>query len=486
MFGRSSGHVAAFRDERTARLTLDGVAMTDIDLLSLRFGRDLGKTPPLGLLYLAASVERAGWLWQMHDCQFDPAINAFDIDALADRIRRLHAPALGLSVFNDAIPLVIGTLDAMRDELCGRRIFLGGPGVVGIADRLLDRLPQVEAVVVGEGETALPLLLAHHPSVRNMPGVFLRDQAHMVRGKGRTTREDLNLITDLPWDWCRGRGYSRVPLSTMRGCPFDCQFCEIIAFMGRRVTQRDLSLALRDLDQATAAIGSLQVDVLDDTFTLNKNRVLAFCKLLAERSPRVEFSVYSRVDTIDREMMQSLADAGCRRVFFGLDGGDPGVLSRISKRIQIDDAERVIHEAAEYFDVTASLIWGYPFESWPAFVRAMNLAERLHDWQGAHRIQPQLHLLSPSAGTPLFDEFGARLVLDESVEGLVCGTLGVNSFRTRYADILAIMRRNPVLAAPFHRYETPDFERKADYVEQLCRQLDAAAGAAVADLLVEV
>src|SRR5689334_1233981 len=130
----------------------------DIDLLSLRFGRSVGKLPPIGSLYLAASLEASGYRCALHDCQLDARINAFDIDALAERILDTTAPILGLSLFNDAIPLVIAALDRIAEDIRDRRVFLGGPGVVGIAGALLGRLPQVEAVVVGEGETVLPLL----------------------------------------------------------------------------------------------------------------------------------------------------------------------------------------------------------------------------------------------------------------------------------------------------------------------------------------
>lgn len=459
--------------------------MPDIDLVSLRFGRDLRKSPPLGLLCLAASLEQAGWSSKLHDCQFDSSINAFDIGAFAAKLRELACPALGISLFNDAVPLVIGTLEALSHELRGKRIFLGGPGVVGIAKLLLERLPSVEAVVVGEGETALPLLMAGRIAPGQMPGVYLRTPAGDVLGAGQTQREDLNRLPRLRWDWCRGRGYSQVPLSTMRGCPFDCHFCEVIAFLGRQVTQRDLSLAMDDLEEAMAAIDSNQVEVLDDTFTLSKKRVMAFCAALKDRRLRVEFSIYSRIDTIDREMMRALSEAGCHRVFFGLDGADPGVLKRISKRIDIEEAVRVVHAAADYFDVTASFIWGYPFESWEAFAATIDLAGRMASRQGVHSIQPQLHLLSPSAGTPLFDEFGESLVLDESVENAVCGTIGVNSFREGYQQIMKIIRKNAPLAAPFYRYMTPDFERKAERVDLLHRQMDESAGAAVAAILEE-
>lgn len=457
----------------------------DIDLISLRFGRDLGKLPPIGLLYLAASLDAAGYRYALHDCQMDPGINAFDVDALAKRILETDAPILGLSAFNDAIPLVIATLDRIADDIRHRRVFLGGPGVVGIAGPLLERLPQVEAVVVGEGETALPLLLANRIAPGSMPGVWSRNSDGVVCGNGKTPRENLNRFGKLPWDWCQGRGYSRVPLSTMRGCPFDCQFCEIIAFMGRKVSTRELDRSMADLDCAMAAIGSNQVDVLDDTFTLSKKRVHQFCQLLTESRRRVEFSIYSRIDTIDRPMMEALARAGCRRVFFGIDAGDAEVLERIHKEIDIEEAESVIAQAAEYFDVTASMIWGYPFESGRAFDATLGFANRCLEIAAPYRVQPQLHLLSPSAGTPLFDTYGDQMILEEDVEGLMCGTLGLNSFRADYGTIFGVIRQNPLLAAPFYRYTTPDFAAKSRRVEAFNRHLDIRIGERVEALLME-
>jgi anaerobic magnesium-protoporphyrin IX monomethyl ester cyclase len=443
--------------------------------VSLRFGRDLGKLPPIGCLYLAAAIREAGLECSLHDCQLDARINAFDVDALSGLIRNLSAPVLGLSIFNDAIPLVIATLDQLDEELTGRRIVIGGPGVVGIAGALLRRLPRVEAVVVGEGETALPLLVKGELPPESMPGVWTRVNDG-IQGAGRTPRESLDRLGRLPWEWCRNRGYSRVPLSTMRGCPFDCEFCEIIGFMGRQVRRRDLDQSLDDLEKAIDAVGSHEVDVLDDTFTLSRRRVHEFCTALKRRRTPVRYSIYSRIDTIDRSMMEALAGSGCRRVFFGIDAADQSVLNRIHKRISIEQALPVLCEAAEYFDVTASLIWGFPFESMKAFEATLAFAETCLEQSLTHHIQPQLHLLSPSAGTPIFEEYGSRLVLDDSIEGPTCGTLGVNSFRSHYDTIFRVIQDNPLLAAPFYRYETADFASKARHVERFNRALDRDIG----------
>jgi hypothetical protein len=68
------------------------------------------------------------------------------------------------------------------------------------------------------------------------------------------------------------------------------------------------------------------------------------------------------------------------------------------------------------------------------------------------------------------------MVLDESVEGTTSGTLAMNAWRPDYETILQVIRTNRVLAAPFYRYDTPQFRAKADRVQAFSRQLDVEVG----------
>jgi anaerobic magnesium-protoporphyrin IX monomethyl ester cyclase len=460
------------------------VLVADVSLFSLRFGRKRGCLPPLGALSLTAALEHNGITCELVDTQRDPAFNPCSIDRLTQHIRRSDAPIVALSLFNDAIPLVVATLEQMQDELRGRRVFLGGPGVVGIAEMLLARLSGVEAIIVGEGETAFPLLINDPATARQLPGVFTRAANGTITGQGRTARENLDQIPSIQWSRITGDGYSVAPWSTMRGCPFDCQFCEIVAFMGRRVTTRSIPAALDDLAATIDALGTSQVDILDDTFTVSKKRVLKVCEGLRQRQLEARFSIFSRTDTLDEETMAALAAAGCERVFFGVDGGDDEVLDRIAKGVTIDAAERTIVAAAEYFQVTASFIWGYPFESRLAFSRMMELAERLRTHGGSYKIWPQLHLLSPSAGTPLFHQFSDSLRFDGDREVLPLGrALSEESFRHEYARILSFVEQEKVLAAPFWHYDTVAFEEKGSEVDRFNAQLDQELGAAIVSAL---
>ena len=183
----------------------------DVSLFSLRFGRKRGCLPPLGALSLTAALERRGIACEVIDTQRDPAFNPCSISRLTHYIRVSEAPIVALSLFNDAVPLVVATLEQMQDELGTRRVFLGGPGVVGIAETLLTRLPCVEAIIVGEGETAFPLAITDPASARELPGVFTRRADGTIYGHGRTARENLDQIPRL-------RG-TRIATTATRSCP---------------------------------------------------------------------------------------------------------------------------------------------------------------------------------------------------------------------------------------------------------------------------
>ncbi|HEX3763109.1 MAG TPA: hypothetical protein VHW23_30640, partial [Kofleriaceae bacterium] len=106
----------------------------EVGMVALRFGRDRGALPPLGPLLLGGALDRRGIAWTLADTQRSPALGPFSLDAFVALLRGLDAPIWGLSVFNDALPLVIA---ALPRAAAGRRVFVGGPGTLGLAEALL-------------------------------------------------------------------------------------------------------------------------------------------------------------------------------------------------------------------------------------------------------------------------------------------------------------------------------------------------------------
>src|SRR5260370_16578788 len=129
----------------------------EVTLIPLRFGRDRGYMPPLGPLSLAGALEQAGCRWKLIDTQSNPRFHPFAVDQLEKLLLTVSSDFVGLSVFNDALPLVISALDRMKGK-SHPKIILGGPGVVGVARKLIVLLRALAAGGGVEGGKTLPAI----------------------------------------------------------------------------------------------------------------------------------------------------------------------------------------------------------------------------------------------------------------------------------------------------------------------------------------
>lgn len=415
------------------------MAQPSVDLVSLRFGRERGRLPPIGALSVAGLVERAGCNWTLLDTQHAPDIHAYAVDALTARLEQLDAEVLGFSLFNDALPVVVSALQ--RARLRARRVVLGGPGVVGLERKLHELVPSLQAAVAGPAELAFrEVVLGRSSQLRVLNHDQQREAQHS---------EALRV----PWSWCEGRGYTLVPLWTARGCPFACQFCDVERTTGRKVIRRDLETSLDELERALCAIDSRQVLLLDDTFTLNRTRALDFAARLSRRHLAVEWELFARPDLIDEPLIEQLAAAGARRLSVGIDAGHDELLARVTKNLCVEKAEAAILRAARHLQVCVHIVWGYPFETLEHFCGTLALCQRLID----SGVMPQLHLLQPAVGTPLFSQYGGRLLSFRPHD--------VVQVPPRH-PVRQLLSREPLLAAPFCSYDTPSFSHKLRLYER--------------------
>ena len=157
-------------------------------------------------------------------------------------------------------------------------------------------------------------------------------------------------------------GYTTTPLISSRGCPFSCDFCSRPVF-GKSFRYRSPENIVNEVEKIEE-IGYERVWFADDCFTLNSDHLKQVCDLLAQRGLDIGWECLSRVDTLDREVAQSMKRAGCIRVFFGIESGNDSVLSIMNKRISTNQAQRAVRVAkAAGLQVGAFFIVGYPGEN---------------------------------------------------------------------------------------------------------------------------
>lgn len=352
--------------------------------------------PPLGLLYLASSLEAAGHRVGLIDAR----VEALRGPRLLERARSFAPELIGLGgltpVFEDSVST------ARLLSSIGAPIVLGGPHATVRGARVLEEVPEASYVVRGEGERALPALvsaLARAADPAEVPGVVTRGG----EGPQPATIEDLDALPVPARHLLPARGY-RYPLwrssrivtaLTSRGCPFRCIFCEK-AVHGDPYRARSAASVADELEGVLAAGPEPFVIFYDDLFTLRRERVLSICDEIVRRGLRFHWKAEARVEQVDRELLRAMKRAGLAMLAFGVDSGSDDGLKFLRKGFRVEHVRRAFALCREEGVATlAYLILGLPSQTPEAARESIRLAVEIRPTYA------QFSTLSPFEGTPL-------------------------------------------------------------------------------------
>jgi radical SAM superfamily enzyme YgiQ (UPF0313 family) len=296
--------------------------------------------PPLGLLTVAALLPAD---WEVRLC--DMNVRELD-DADLD-----WADVVFLSGMLVQRPSMLEV--AARARARGKRIVAGGPHATATPEAIA---PHVDCIVVGEADELIgPLCEALAGDPAALPLRFVA-----------TTRPDLTRLPPPRYDLLDVRAYHAIGVQWGRGCPFRCEFCDIVELFGRQPRTKDPAQLCRELDVllATGFRGSLFV--VDDNFVGNRKATMAMLDPLAAwmRAHRYPFQVFTEA-SIDLagcdELMAKMVAAGFDCVFVGIETPSPEALRETHKlqnlAVDLDQAiEKLIRSG---LDVSAGFIMGF-------------------------------------------------------------------------------------------------------------------------------
>lgn len=183
---------------------------------------------------------------------------------------------------------------------------------------------------------------------------------------------------------------------TSRGCPAGCQFCIKHVSYGRSVRFRSPDHILAEIEQLVG-LGVRSIHMYADLFTVNRDHVMGICQGLLDRGLSVRWTCNSRVDFVDRDMLNLMARSGCWMISWGIESGDEEMLRQMHKGVSMEG----IHRALAWAREAGIRNWGYfiiglPGESVESIRRTIALAKALP-------LELALfHIAAPHPGTPLF------------------------------------------------------------------------------------
>jgi anaerobic magnesium-protoporphyrin IX monomethyl ester cyclase len=367
-----------------------------------RFRERRKEFPPFGVLYLAAVAERAG-----HD------VTVFPVSEQAWRLDLSGFDAVGFSIPSSATYGVIRRARFGSTYAGDPLVMVGGVHPNFYPERtLLDLRPHV--VGVGEGEETILDLLAEVTTRRfdRVPGVCYLGEGGPLRTIPRVALRDIDVlplparhllnVEDLVMeDRLSSTDLRMAHVMFSRGCPFPCRFC---AAAQTRIQYRSGASARRELEHLVQEYAIDGFAIVDDNFIVNRHKVRDICRSIADLGLR--WSALSRVDTVDRSLLDDMAAAGCIEVKFGMESGSEQLLRAMRKnttRRQIRDAVRRARAAG--IKVKLFLIHGYPGENLDTTRETLDLLTELAT--DIERVS--LFRFVPLPGTYVYDhpeEFG--------------------------------------------------------------------------------
>jgi anaerobic magnesium-protoporphyrin IX monomethyl ester cyclase len=363
---------------------------------------------PLGLSYIAAVLEKNGLEVRV----LDLLVSQYSEEKVRRCMAEFRPEVVGITAVTMNYPASSSIL-----KLCKRFdenviTVIGGPHVTFCAEQTLREAPWIDIVVLGQGEYTM-LDIARGKKPAETEGLVFREGESVVTTGNRPWIENLD---ELPFPARHLFPLSKYrafraggSLITGRGCPFNCIFCAGHRMTGRRVRLRNPKLVVDEM-QLVQELGFKEIYIEDDLLTLNHAHVYAICDEIANRGLKIRWNAFSRVDTVTRELLKKMRQAGCFGLVFGVESGNQEILDRVKKKITLKKVREAVALTKETgMSAVTSFILGLPGETKKTMRQTYDLARRLN--------APYcLHVLAPFPGTEVREkaqEYGITILTDD-------------------------------------------------------------------------
>ncbi len=412
---------------------------------------------PLGVLYLAGAVESAGGEAQVIDYQLFETEQPYDPAEICRFLLAAHGDLIGISTMSNMLPFLAFGLRRFRELRPDALVIVGGSGTSALPVEVLHACPEIDGIVSGDGEEAIVALAAAHAgrgSFAEVPGLTLRQDGRITVSNPKPLRpKSIDHLARPARRHLSCGSYAEFPILTARGCPYKCVFCDIAPNGGRRVGRREIPDVVDEIVEIQDLFGITQFGILDDVFSLERRRVEAFCQEILRRGVTIEWGCMCRTDLLDPALMDAMREAGCRRLFLGIESGAKRVRAIAGKGLMVENVERLIAEATGRFRVSPSFILGFPFEEMAEFEQTLMLAS----YSASLGARPQMSILSPLPSADLTRSGAYEIAFDPT---LVSGIAYPRRDETAKdlagsilsAEISDLIRSDPVVFSAFYHF----------------------------------
>jgi len=370
--------------------------------------------PPLSLSYLAGVLQKEGFQVEI----VDYLVSHYRPEKLRQKLAEFRPQLVGVTSVTLNYPIASRILKLCKSTDPSIVTAIGGPHATFALEETLLTAPWIDLIAIGEGEATVVELskaVEGGGDIHQVAGIAYADNGRIVTTQPRPLIKDINQIPMparqfLPLARYLALG-SPCTVITGRGCPFRCIFCSGSRMFGPKVRFREAGLVVDEIEHVHHDLGFKQVNIVDDTFTLNHQHASEICEEILRRNLRLPWTAFARVDTVTKELCELMRRAGCTGLLFGVESADEGILKTIKKGTSPEKIRAGVKIASDAgISSLNSFILGLPGETPETARKSMDFGQELAiDYNSKWGF----HVLSPLPGTELYEkasDYGLRIL----------------------------------------------------------------------------
>ncbi|MEJ5166029.1 MAG: radical SAM protein, partial [Thermoanaerobaculia bacterium] len=361
--------------------------------------------PPYGLLMLSSYLEKRNIKNEILDLYAYPEKK----EDILKKIKELSPTHIGITCTTSSFFDGLEIAKMVKENFKEIEVIFGGVHPTSIYERILKNFKEIDYIVVGEGEETIHQLLTFEDKEK-VKGIALRKDGKVLFTGRRNLIEDLDALPFPAYHKLKNFpekyllpifNYPRSPSTTFltsRGCPFNCSYCDRSVF-GPTFRAHSSDYLIEHLKFLKSSYRIRHINIYDDNFLLDKNRVLEFCEKILKEDLKITFNCIGRANHLDDEVLKNLKKAGCWMINIGVESGDEELLKPHRAKPEIEKIKEIVRKIKENgIRVKGLFMMGIPGETRETIEKTIRFAlENPFDDLNVTKF-------TPFPGTPVYEK----------------------------------------------------------------------------------
>ncbi len=333
----------------------------------------------LGLCYLHAVIENEGY--QIRTFSYNNSDPLDAENAVTAELLDFRPDFFLVQIFTMNRVESYRVLKKAKELRPEMKIIAGGVHASIYPGQVLANFP-VDCVVIGEGEVTIVELLetlsdGQDPS--GVKGIAYKKDGHVVITDERPLIDDLDSLPFPRHELFMTPEREMACILTTRGCPFKCSFCCLHTISKRKFRKRSAKNAVDEVEYIVNTFKNIKtIQIADDTFTLDLQRAMDFCREIVRRKIKIQFWCSARIKPASVELFKLMEEAGFKSIGFGLETGSAKLLKSIHKSITREDViETFKMLKCINISISTYLMVGFPGENKETVAETIDLIKKL-------------------------------------------------------------------------------------------------------------